>query len=85
MRDQTDRARANVMTDAEIANSVAKGLHAAPLLTDELVPEAKVVWPVDIDATRHGLGPSQTEFTAWFDISPGTLRNKEQGRCVSEG
>jgi putative transcriptional regulator len=44
-----------------------------------------VVWPVDIAATRRRLGLSQTEFATWFGISPGTLRNWEQGRCVPEG
>ena len=32
-----------------------------------------------------GLGLSQTEFAAWFGLSPGTLRNWEQGRRVPEG
>ena len=43
------------------------------------------VWPVDIAATRRRLGLSQTEFAAWFGISPGTLRTWEQGRRVPEG
>jgi putative transcriptional regulator len=29
--------------------------------------------------------PRQTEFAAWFGISPGTLRNWEQDRRVPEG
>ena len=28
---------------------------------------------------------SPTGFAAWFGISPGTLRNREQGRRVLEG
>ena len=44
-----------------------------------------MVWPVDIAATRRGLGLSQTEFAAWFGISLGTLRNWEQGRRMPEG
>ncbi|MGD9511292.1 MAG: helix-turn-helix domain-containing protein [Geminicoccaceae bacterium] len=41
--------------------------------------------PVDIAATRRCLGLSHTEFAAWFGISPGTLRNWEQGHRVPEG
>jgi putative transcriptional regulator len=44
-----------------------------------------MVRPVGIAATRRRLGLSQTEFAAWFGISPGTMRNWEQGRRVPEG
>ena len=61
------------------------GARAAPLLTDEQLAAMRVVWPTGIAATRRRLGLSQTEFAAWFGISPGTLRNWEQGRRVPEG
>jgi putative transcriptional regulator len=82
---KTDWARVEAMTDEDIAQAVAEDPDAAPLLTDEQLAEAKVVWPVDIAATRRRLGLSQSEFAAWFGISPGTLRNWEQGRRVPEG
>ena len=82
---KTDWARVDAMTDEDIARAVAEDADAAPLLTDEQLAEAKTVRPVDIAATRRRLGLSQTEFAAWFGISPGTLRNWEQGRRVPEG
>ena len=85
LRDETDWARVDAMTDEDIARAVADDPDAAPLLTDEQLAEMRVVWPVDIAATRRRLGLSQTEFAAWFGISPGTLRNWEQGRRVPEG
>ena len=85
LRDETDWARVDAMTDADIARAVAEDPDAASLLTDEQLAEMRVVWPVDIAATRRRLGLSQTEFAAWFGISPGTLRNWEQGRRVPEG
>ena len=85
LRDETDWARVDAMTDEDIARAVAEDPDAAPLLTDEQLAEMRVVWPVDIAATRRRLGLSQTEFAAWFGISPGTLRNWEQGRRVPEG
>ena len=81
----TDRARVDAMTDEDIARAVAEDPDAAPLLTDEQLAGMRVVWPTDIAATRRRLGLSQTEFAAWFGISPGTLRNWEQGRRVPEG
>jgi putative transcriptional regulator len=82
---KTDWARVDAMTDEDIARAVADDPDAAPLLTDEQLAAAKVVWPIDIAATRRRLGLSQTEFAAWFGISPGTLRNWEQGRRVPDG
>ena len=82
---KTDWARVDAMTDEDIARAVADDPDAAPLLTDEQLAKMKVVWPADIAATRRRLGLSQTEFAAWFGISPGTLRNWEQGRRVPEG
>lgn len=85
LRDETDWARVEAMTDEDIARAVADDPDAAPMLTDEQLAKMKVVWPTDIAATRRRLGLSQTEFAAWFGISPGTLRNWEQGRRVPEG
>ena len=82
---RTDWARVEAMTDADIARAVAADPDAAPLLTDEQLARMRPVWPNDIAATRRRLGLSQTEFAAWFGISPGTLRNWEQGRRVPEG
>jgi putative transcriptional regulator len=82
---KTDWARVDAMTDEDIARAVAEDPDAAPLLTDEQLAKMRVVWPTDIAATRRRLGLSQTEFAAWFGISPGTLRNWEQGRRVPEG
>ena len=82
---RTDRARVGAMTDEDITRAVADDPDAAPMLTDEQVAKMKVVWPTGITATRRRLGLSQTEFAAWFGISPGTLRNREQGRRVPEG
>lgn len=82
---RTDWARADTLTDEDIARAVADDPDAAPLLTDEQLASMRVVWPADIAATRRRLGLSQTEFAAWFGISPGTLRNWEQGRRVPEG
>ena len=75
LRDETDWARVEAMTDEDIARAVADDPDAAPLLTDDQLAKMKVVWPTDIAATRRRLGLSQTEFAAWFGISPGTLRN----------
>jgi putative transcriptional regulator len=85
LRDETDWARVDAATDEGIAKAAAEDPDAAPMLTDEQLAHAKLVWPVDIAATRRRLGLSQTEFTAWFGISPGTLRNWKQGRRVPEG
>jgi putative transcriptional regulator len=85
LHDETDWARVEAMTDEDIARAVADDPDAAPMLTDEQLAKMKVVWPTDIAATRRWLGLSQTEFAAWFGISPGTLRNWEQGRRVPEG
>ena len=82
---RTDWARVEAMTDEDIARAVADDPDAAPLLTDEQLAQMRVVWPIDIAVTRRRLGLSQTEFAAWFGISPGTLRNWEQGRRVPEG
>jgi putative transcriptional regulator len=82
---KTDWARVDAMTDEDIERAVAEDPDAAPLLTDEQLARAEVVWPADIAAIRHRLGLSQTEFARWFGISPGTLRNWEQGRRVPEG
>lgn len=85
LRDETDWARVDAMTDADIARAVADDPDAAPLLTDQQLARMRVVWPHDIAATQRRLSLSQTEFAAWFGISPGTLRNWEQGRRVPEG
>ena len=82
---KTDWVRVDAMTDEDIARAVAEDPNAAPLLTDEQLSRIREVWPNDIAATRRRLGLSQTEFAAWFGISPGTLRNWEQGRRVPEG
>ena len=82
---RTDWARVEAMTDADIARAVAEDPDAAPLLSGEQLAGMRPVWPNDIAATRRRLGLSQTEFAAWFGISPGTLRNWEQGRRVPEG
>ena len=73
------------MTDEDIARAVADDPDAAPLPTDQQLAQMRVVWPADIAVTRCRLGRSQAEFAAWFGISPGTLRNWEQGRRVPEG
>jgi putative transcriptional regulator len=85
IQSRTDWARVDAMTDEDIARAVADDPDAAPLLTDEQLARMRAVWPTDIAATRRRLGLSQTEFAAWFGISPGTLRNWEQGRRVPEG
>jgi putative transcriptional regulator len=85
LQDETDWARVAAMTDEDIARAVADDPDAAPLLTREQLAKARVVWPADIAATRRRLGLSQAEFAAWFGISPGTLRNWEQGRRVPDG
>ena len=85
VKSRTDWARVEAMTDADIARAVAEDPDAAPLLTDQQLAGMRPVWPNDIAATRRRLGLSQTEFAAWFGISPGTLRNWEQGRRVPEG
>ena len=82
---QSDWAQVEAMTDADIARTVAEDPDAAPLLSGEQLAGMRPVWPNDIAATRRRLGLSQTEFAAWFGISPGTLRNWEQGRRVPEG
>ena len=41
--------------------------------------------PRVLSTIRRRLGLSQTELAAWFGISPGTLRNWEQGRRVPDG
>jgi putative transcriptional regulator len=80
---KTDWARVDAMTDEDIARAVAEDPDAAPLLTR--ATGRGEGGPVDIAATRRRLGLSQTEFAAWSGISPGTLRNWEQGRRVPEG
>ena len=85
IKSETDWARVQALTDADIEKAAACDPDDAPLLTDDQLAKARVVWPTDIAATRRRLGLSQTEFAAWFGISPGTLRNWEQGRRVPEG
>ena len=82
---KTDRTRVQAMTDADIARAVAEDPDAAPLLIREQLARMRVLWPTDIAATRRRLRLSQTEFATWFGISPGTIRNWEQGRRVPEG
>jgi putative transcriptional regulator len=85
IQSETDWTRVAAMTDEDIARAVADDPDAAPLLTREQLAKARMVWPADIAATRRRLGLSQAEFAAWFGISPGTLRNWEQGRRVPDG
>ena len=73
------------MTDEDIARAVTEDPDAAPLLTDGQLAGMGLIWPTDIVATRRRLGLNQTEFAASFGISPGTLRNWEQGHRVPEG
>ena len=80
--DETKPARIDALADEDTARVVAEDPDAAPLLTDEQLAGMRLLRPTDIAATRHLLGLSQTEFAAWFGISPGTLRNWEQGRHV---
>ena len=71
----TDWAKLDAQTDADIARNIAADTDAAPLLT-----EAETIGAFAKSVRKH-LGLSQTEFSAKFHIPLGTLRDWEQNRA----
>ena len=68
---------------AELLESVREG---GAILRGQLKPSREFGFDEpDVKALREGYGLSQTKFAALLGISPGTLRNWEQGRRKPEG
>ena len=68
---------------AELLKSVREG---GAILRGQLKPSREFRFDEpDVRALREGYGLSQTQFAALLGISPGTLRNWEQGRRKPEG
>src|SRR2546425_10459430 len=68
---------------AELLESVREG---GAILRGQLQPSREFRFDEpDVRALREGYGLSQTKFAALLGISPGTLRNWEQGRRKPEG
>ena len=70
------------------ADRIMQGLHeAAAHARGEKVPGLKVHVPrnVNVYAIRRRTGLSQEAFSRRIGVSPGTLRNWEQGRRAPEG
>ena len=64
---------------AELLESVREG---GAILRGQLQPSREFRFDEpDVRALREGYGLSQTKFAALLGISPGTLRNWEQGRA----
>jgi putative transcriptional regulator len=76
---ETDWARLDAQSDEEIARNVADDPDAPKLLTkaETISAFAKTI--------REGLGLSQEQFSARFQIPLGTLRDWEQGRAKPDG
>ena len=67
----------------ELLKSVREG---GAILRGQLKPSREFRFDEpDVRALREGYGLSQTQFAALLGISPGTLRNWEQGRRKPEG
>jgi putative transcriptional regulator len=68
---------------AELLESVREG---GAILRGRLKPSREFRFDEpDVRTLREGYGLSQTQFAALLGISPGTLRNWEQGRRKPEG
>ena len=70
------------------ADRILQGLReAAAHARGEKVPGLKVHVPrkVDVQAIRRRTGLSQAVFSRRIGVSPGTLRNWEQGRRIPDG
>lgn len=67
----------------ELLESIREG---GAILRGEMQPSrAFHLEPLDIKQIRTGFKLTQTQFAALLGISPGTLRNWEQGRRAPEG
>ncbi len=85
-RNRTILATEKWMTKA--AHRIMQGLReAAAHARGEKVPGLKLHIPrvVNVSAVRRRTGLSQTAFSRQIGVSPGTLRNWEQGRRAPEG
>jgi putative transcriptional regulator len=78
-----DKARLLATTDEEIERQIAEDPDTAPMLSDEKLGRARMVYPVR--AIRERLAMSQATFARLFGISVDTLQNWEQGRRQPEG
>lgn len=70
------------------ADRIIQGLReAAAHARDEKVAGLKLHIPrmVDVSAVRRKTGLSQAAFSSRIGVSPGTLRNWEQGRRTPDG
>lgn len=72
----------------KVADRILQGLReAAAHARGEKVPGLKIHVPrkVDVHAIRRRTGLSQEVFSRRIGVSPGTLRNWEQGRRTPDG
>ena len=73
----------------EAFETIAAGLVDAIAFAQGDISRGKVhvveVPAIDVAALRKKLGLSQTRFAAAFGVSPGTVKNWEQGRRYPEG
>lgn len=74
---ETDWARVDAMSDAEVRKAARSDPDARPLTKRELADMRR---PVNPKAVRRATGMSQARFARTFRIPLGTVRDWEQGR-----
>ena len=71
-----------------VGERIVEGLQQAVAWSRGASQQARVtlvhVPDVDVRKTRQKMGLSQTQFATKFGLSPGTLRNWEQGRAIPD-
>jgi putative transcriptional regulator len=76
--DRTDWERLRTMTEAEIEAAALSDPDAQPLTEADFARMQRVP---RVKTLRRALGLTQEEFSARYQIPPGTLRDWEQRRC----
>jgi putative transcriptional regulator len=88
-RTPVDWSKIPVPSDEEIDAQIAADPDTAPILTDEELARARVVFPPprgeDVKLIRGRLGLSQEQFAKRFGFSVETIRNYEQGHRQPNG
>jgi len=74
------------MREEDFAEMVESVKEAGAIMRGEMQPSRRIeVSSLDIKAIREGTKKSQNEFALMIGVSPGTLRNWEQGRRKPDG
>jgi putative transcriptional regulator len=77
LRDRTDWARVDAMTEEEVHAAAMADPDARPMTPEEMAKARRVP---RVKTLRRALGLTQEEFAARYHIPLGTLRDWEQGR-----